>query len=281
MKKAFIIILGSCFLVSYSISYSQNQKQQFEIKSKSVEAEIYPIEITLPDGYDSTKQYPIVYFTDAWFGSQSFSSTYKRLRMVGVIEPIIVVGIGTNGDMTDWRMERLRDLTPTNISDYDYPDSLTIGSKGISGGAANFLSFIKNELIPVVEGKYPSDTLNRGFVGYSLGGLFGAYILSSEPQIFQHYLLGSPSLRYDNFVMINRLKETTPDKFSSIKSIFISVGEEESGDYLKGFADLRDLILKMKLPNLKLKSIIIEGEGHLLASSTAMVKGLKFMYGTK
>ena len=276
-----IVIIGSLLFVSIAISYSQNQIHQFEIKSKSVEGEIYPIEITLPDGYDSTKKYPIVYFTDAWFGSHSFSGTYKRLRMAGVIEPIIVVGIGTIGDMSDWRMERLRDLTPTNIPDYDYPDSLVIGSKGISGGAANFLSFIKNELIPAVEEKYPSDTLNRGFVGYSLGGLFGAYILSSEPQIFQHYLLGSPSLRYDHFVMINRFKGINPDKLSSVKSIFISVGEEESGDYLKGFADFRDIILKMNLPDIRLKSIIVEGEGHLLASSTAMVKGLKFMYGTK
>jgi hypothetical protein len=59
------------------------------------------------------------------------------------------------------------------------------------------------------------------------------------------------------------------------------IGEEEPGDYLKGYADLRDLILGMNLPNLRLKSIIVEGEGHLLAASPAIVKGLKFMYGTK
>jgi len=280
MKKS-LIILGIFLLIGNNISYSQNQKYQFEITSKSVEGEIYPIEIVLPDGYDSTKKYPIVYFTDWWFSAQSFPFTYNRLRMAGVIEPFIMVGISTKGDMRDWRMERLRDLTPTNVADYDVPDSLAIGSRGISGGAANFLSFIKNELIPVVEAKYPSDTLNRGYVGYSLGGLFGACVLVSEPQIFQHYLLGSPSLKYDNFVMINRLKETNPDKLLSVKSIFITVGEEESGDYLKGFADFRDLILKKDLPNLELKSVIIDGEGHLLAASTAMIKGLKFMYGTK
>ena len=281
MKILLFQILAVVLLFDSSMGYCQNKKLQFEIESESVPGEVYPIEVILPDDYDSDNRYPMVYFTDWWFSAQTGPLVYNRLRLAGVIEPIIIVGIGTSGDMTDWRMERWRDLTPTNMPESDYPDSLATGSRGISGGAANFLNFIMNELIPITEEKFPSDTLNRGFVGYSLGGLFGSYVLSSSPQTFQHYLLGSPTLRYDDFVMIDRLRDTSPDKLSTVKSIFISVGEEEPGDYLKGYADLRDLILSMNLPNLRLKSIIVEGEGHLLAASPAIVKGFKFMYGTK
>ena len=279
MKKA-IGTLSVLFILGSGV-YSQNLKHQFEIHSTSVEGEIYPIDVVLPDEYDSTQRYPVLYFTDWWFSSEAGPQFYKRIRFAGEMEPIIIVGIGTEGDMNDWRLERWRDLTPTSLPESDYSDSIAPGSRGNSGGAANFLGFIKNELIPLVESKYACDTLNRGFLGYSLGGLFGAYVLVSEPQLFHKYLLGSPTVRYDDFIMVEKLKETPPDSYASVEAVFISVGEEESGDYLKGFADIRDLMNKKKVPGLKVESYIVPGEGHLLASTPALIKGLKFLYGNK
>ena len=203
------------------------------------------------------------------------------MRSAGVLEPIIIVGIGTEGDMNDWILERTRDLTPSNLPERDYPDSIAPGSRGTTGGAANFLAFIKNELIPQVEAKYACDTANRGLLGYSLGGLFGCYVLVTEPQLFHKYLLGSPAVSYDDFVLIERLKETPPDMYSSVDAVFISVGEEETSDYLKGFADIRDLLNKKEVPGLQVESYIVPGEGHLLASTPAIIKGLKFLYGSK
>lgn len=272
-----IVFFAFC---STSSIYSQKRTYQFEIDAKSVD-EIYPIEVLLPDDYDSTKRYPIVYNTDWWFHSQFDPKLYHRLSNANLIEPIIVVGIGTIGDRYDWSLERRRDLTPTHLDDEDRVDSLRIGSRGITGGGQNFLSFIKNELIPIIETQFPSDTLNRGFVGYSFGGLFGAYILSSEPQLFQYYLLGSPSMNYDNYVVLEALKGTNPDRLNDVKSIFISVGENEIGDDLKSFADLRDFIQTLDLPNLEFRSIIIEDEGHLSAVTSSLAKGLTFLYGEK
>ncbi len=278
--KTILFTLFSTLMIGNSV-YCQDQKHQFEISSKSVEGEVYPIEVVLPDDYDSTKLYPILYFTDWWFSALAGPQLFSRMRLAGEMDPIIIVGIGTIGDMNDWRLERWRDLTPTNLAEFDKSDPEENGSRGITGGAENFLAFIKDELIPLVESKYPSDTLNRGFFGYSLGGLFGAYVLSTEPKLFQKYFLGSPTLRYDGFVMVDRLKEVSPDMYSSVKAIFISVGEEESGDYLKGFADFRDLMIEKEVPGLKVKSYIVIGEGHLLSSTPAIIKGLKYLYSSK
>ena len=99
--------------------------------------------------------------------------------------------------------------------------------------------------------------------------------------IFHKYLVGSPTVNYDDFVMIERLKETQPDMYSSVDAVFISVGEEESGDYLKVFADIRDLMTMKKVRGLQIDSYIVPGEGHLLASTPAFIKGLKFLYGSK
>ena len=86
---------------------------------------------------------------------------------------------------------------------------------------------------------------------------------------------------YDDFLMIERLKEADPDKLKSVNSIFITVGENEGGDQLKGFADLRDLLLSMKLPSLSLECIIIGDEGHRSAYFPSFIKGIRFFYGEK
>jgi hypothetical protein len=72
--------------------------------------------------------------------------------------------------------------------------------------------------------------------------------------------------------LIERLKLTPPDIYSSVDAVFISVGEEEPGDYLKGFADIRDLLTIKKVRGLQIESYIVPGEGHLLASTPAIVK---------
>lgn len=277
MRTTIIFLIG--LLVTGLSTNGQNSRYQFDIAAKSVEGEIYPIEVVLPDNYDSTKRYPVLYFTDWFFGGESAPQLYKRMSFAGEIGPIIIVGIGTQGDMNDWRLERWRDYTHTNMPEFDKPDPNEEGSKGISGGAGNFLEFIKTELIPLVETKYAIDTLNRGFFGYSLGGLFGAYVLSTNPKLFQKYFIGSPSLKYDDFSLIEKLKETPPKMYTGVLAIFISVGEEEPGDYLKGFAELRDLMIKKEVPGLQIKSYIVIGEGHLLSSTPASIKGMKFLYG--
>ena len=60
-------------------------------------------------------------------------------------------------------MIKTRDLTLTDIQDYD---SLSVLPKGIIRGEKNFLNFIKNDLIPIVEKKYASVIENRGYFGY-------------------------------------------------------------------------------------------------------------------
>lgn len=279
MKKISLVL--SFIFVLVICTFSQNLQDQFEIKSTSVEGETYPITVVLPDEYDSSQQYPVLYFTDWFFSAQAGPQLYSRMRRAEVIEPFIIVGIGTEGDMVDWQLERWRDLTPTHLPEQDYPDSIAPGSRGTTGGAVNYLGFIRDELIPLVESKYACDPLNRGYLGYSLGGLFGSYVLVTEPQLFHKYILGSPTVMYDDFIMIERLKETPPDIYSAVEAIFVSVGEEEPGDYLKGFADLRDIMQEKGVPGLRIESYIVPGEGHLLASTPAIIKGIKFLYGSK
>jgi predicted alpha/beta superfamily hydrolase len=280
MKKTIIIpMLISMFIINNI--YSQPSSIQFKTTSKYVQEATYVIDIILPDDYDSSYQYPVAYCVDYWLGSKFVPGMLYCLNFSQSIDPIIVVGIGNEGSISDWQMERTRDLTPTHIPEYDVSDSHSEGTSGVSGGADNFLLFIKNELIPLVESRYSVDTLNRGFFGYSLGGLFGVYAIIDEPHLFQRYYLGSPSVQYNDFALLDSLNNMLPEELAGIKSIYISVGEREDSNMLKGFADLRDCFKEKNIPLLDMHSQLILDEGHRSAVMPAYYKAFKYLYEKK
>jgi hypothetical protein len=52
-------------------------------------------------------------------------------------------------------------------------------------------------VFPTVEANYRINTRRRIFVGHSYGSLLGLQALLTQPKLFSHYILGSPSLWYD------------------------------------------------------------------------------------
>ena len=68
--------------------------------------------------------------------------------------------------------------------------------KKIQFGQANMhLDFIRNDVIKYVDNAYRTDPNSRTYFGYSMGGEFGAYILLSQPDTFNNYIIGSPSIK--------------------------------------------------------------------------------------
>ena len=280
MKKIIIIpVLISMFIINNI--YSQPSSIQFKTTSKYVQEATYVIDIILPEGYDSSYQYPVAYCVDYWLGSKFVPGMLYCLNFSQAIDPVIIVGIGNEGSFNDWMMERTRDLTPFHIPENDVSDSHITGTSGVTGGAGNFLIFIKNELIPQVESRYSVDTLNRGFFGYSYGGLFGVYALINEPHLFQKYYLGSPSVQNNDFALLDSLNNMSPAELKDIRSIYISVGEKESGNMLKGFADLRDCLKEKNIPSLDMHTQLILDEGHRSAALPAYYMAFKYLYEKK
>ncbi|MEN8153121.1 MAG: alpha/beta hydrolase-fold protein [Acidobacteriota bacterium] len=276
MKKYLLVLLSFVLLMSSSSVFGQNKSEKIEIKSQEVKGVTYSMEVLLPGSYDSTKKYPIIYITDWWYGSRLVPGLLGVLNFVQKIEPVIIVGIEikSSSGLADWTLDRGRDLTPSNVPAWD---SLSKLPAGTSGGAKHFLSFIKKELIPTVEKKYTSDTNNRGYVGYSFGGLFGTYILLNEPQLFKKYLIGSPSLWWDDQLLAKELKKMKAENLKSIKAVFLSV--EEEGTQLQSYSQIREQLLKKKPDSMQLETVIILDEDHMTALPSTIIKGLKFLYG--
>jgi hypothetical protein len=124
---------------------------------------------------------------------------------------MILIGISNSKNRT-------RDLTPTKIeTKYGMPFT------EVNGQSANFLNFIKEELIPFVEKKYPV-TNYRTLIGHSYGGLFAISTLVNNPQLFANYLAIDPSLDWDNQIILNQSKAVFAKNSFKGKSLFMSLG---------------------------------------------------------
>ncbi len=171
------------------------------------------VNIYVPDSYrrDSLKRYPVIYLLDG-------SANEDFIHIVGLVQfgtfpwvhllpETIVVGIAN--------VDRIRDFTfPThNTKDHDaFPTS---------GGSDTFIRFISEELQPWVDTHYRTDSV-KTLIGQSLGGLLATEILFRQPDLFDNYIIISPSLWWDNMSLL--LEEPIP--YSSNKSIYIGVGLE-------------------------------------------------------
>jgi predicted alpha/beta superfamily hydrolase len=236
----------------------------------------YELYIKLPEGYSENNdtQYPVLYTTDAMWHIELLSAATEY-----IIEDIILVGISWQKDID----EDLRKDVGAHTSRYrDY--SLRASSKPEHqaklqfGQASNHLAFIRDDVIRFVENKYRTIPDSRTYFGYSLGGLFGAYILMAEPNTFKNYILGSPTLKGD-IPMLTELGSNTALKRKGLNAnVFISNGtlEEELGKHVKEFiALLKDRNDK----SLTLEYQALEGD-HSAAFPITGVSGITWLSQT-
>ena len=157
-----------------------------------------------PPSYSDTmfspQRYPVLYLLD---GDAHFHSVSGLIQILGtgvnatyaVPEMMVVAIPNTN---------RLRDMSPTKVT--KGPDGKPAPGLASSGGMANFLAFIKNELIPQIDAKYRTSPY-RIFVGHSLGGITVIDALYTIPETFNAYIAIDPSLWWDDKVLLKQAKE--------------------------------------------------------------------------
>ena len=173
------------------------------------------LNLYLPQGYspDSLKTYPVIYLLDGSMDEDFIHIAglvqFGAFSWINLIPETIVVGISN--------VDRKRDFTyPTTIEQdkLDFPTT---------GGSANFIDFIEKELQPFIDQNYKTNKV-KTIVGQSLGGLLATEILIKKPDLFDNYVIISPSLWWDNESLLSMPLEP----YTTQKSIFIGVGKEGS-----------------------------------------------------
>ena len=187
-----------------------------EIQSREL-GEKRILNIYFPEGYNNndTINYPVIYLLDGSANEDFIHIAgivqFNSFEWINQIPKSIVVGIAT--------VDRRRDFTfPTTIEEdrKRYPTT---------GHSDKFIKFIKTELQPYIDKKYKTND-SRTIIGQSLGGLLVTEILFKDPELFNKYIIVSPSLWWNNGSLLNESHAILKDTSGQQISIYIGVGKE-------------------------------------------------------
>lgn len=221
------------------------------------------LNIYLPFKYEehSDKKYPVIYLLDGSadedFIHISGIVQFGSFPWINSIPESIVVGISN--------IDRKKDFTYPSENELDQKDFPT------SGGSEKFIQFIAMELQPFINDNFNTNS-SKTLIGQSLGGLLATEILLKKPELFDNYIIVSPSLWWDD----EKLLQSVPPKFNSPKSIYIAVGKE--GEIMERLA--KELYTKIKTinnPYIKSKFEFLEQKSHGDALHQAAYNALEWI----
>ena len=257
MKKIF----PSCILLLFFIghSFAQSSTDRFTLSSKKIKNGKYLVEVIVPTHYDSTQAYPICYFLDMQLAEELMKEINDSLQGQPSITPYIFVGIKCQENDKWCSLQRTRDFTPTYSAAMDAELKRSDTEDEISGGAAHFLSFLEKELIPTVEKKYKVIPEQRTLYGMSLSGLFASYAMLKRPYLFYQYIIGAPSLWYNNSAILEEFQNTPPEKLKHIR-LYMGIGDLDAPIMYNNFELLSDTLKKKKV---SFTSEVYPGKDHV------------------
>lgn len=241
------------------------------------------VDIWLPENYDKTRQYAVVYMHD---GQMLFDSsntwnktaweaddTFGKLMQEESIKECIIVAIWNVPD------RRFADYFPQKIIDnIPEPTRTKILEKQINGqpSADNYLKFLVNELKPYIDKNYPTkaDSENTFMIGSSMGGLISLYGLCEYPNIFGgvaclsiHSPLASYELIDDNTdkEVASKFRDYLDKNLpkANTKKVYFDYGNLTGDSFYKSYQTKIDSIMTKKEFNSSYwQTLYFEGESH-------------------
>ena len=238
----------------------------------------YDLYVKLPPGYNAPenadRKYPVIFFNDGGYCWLTAVGVTRAPFNLGGYEDAILVGFsyakGERGVAS-----RIRDYTPTNNPAW---------RKFTTGGAKAYLSFIRDEAIPFIAAQYRTAPERRMIVGHSLGGLFGAYALIEEPELFSDYILTSPSLWFHDEVIFE-MEQAAAEAGSRLKGrVFLAIGATETPSVNGGPHDMRgqtvsfaNLLRSRGYDALAVKDVVYDGSTHLTTFPVGFTEAMRWM----
>jgi predicted alpha/beta superfamily hydrolase len=234
------------YSISNAIVQVKNEDIPFEktiaIFSKILDEE-RPIYIYLPFGYDSNlKRYPVLYLTDGSLGAFRYYAGVIQYYNRTYFPKFIVVGIPNT--------DRGRDLSPNKWEQIPQ-----------SGGGENFLDFITDELIPLIDGSFRT-TDYRLIAGFSAGGHFVLYTLFEKPEYFNAFIAASAS-NNDHEYMMKKAREFIVKNTTAEKYLFLPYFEGDFTICTESVPEIVKLLEKNKPEGFQYKVKIYKGMGHV------------------
>ncbi len=252
MQNLFLFV--ALFLMGASSAFAQPKGeavvigQSFTLQSDVLNEE-RPYMVYVPSDYDPEGQpVAVMYLMDGKGHFLHTSGVVEFLKRQNRIPRMMIVAIPNTQDRT-------RDLTPTIEVDEQAKKNFPT-----AGGANKTLSFIRDELIPHIEGNYNVNKY-RVLVGHSFGGIFAVNALLTDPEVFDSYISISPSMWWDQQNLVERA-ETFLDTKPDLDAFFYMTMGDEGGSMLGGAMKLAALFEEKSPENFGWDFKVMKEETH-------------------
>lgn len=264
LKK--LLIFCSILLAFQSLIFAQTKNVKpltigeiRTIKSKILN-EDRVLNIYLPQNFDKTKSYPIIYLLDGSMNEDFIHVTglIQFFNQMYSMPETIVVGIAN--------IDRKRDFTfHTDLKDLqkDYPTT---------GHSDKFISFLEKELKPYIESQFK--TTDKYLFGQSLGGLLATEILLKKPEMFNNYFIISPSLWWDDQSLLKQAPQLLAKIPDTKKFVYVSVGKGEHPVMVKDAEAFYDVLKKSNKKNWTVEYKMMETDNHATILHRSLYEGL-------
>jgi hypothetical protein len=244
----------------------------------------YDLYISLPASYGKSggQSYPVVFVTDAPYAFPIVRNIGSFVsRHEGNLSEFILVGLGyAKGDTPV--QSRNRDYTPT-----DRKKGKTSPADGVYGGAEAYRRFVASQVFPFVARTYRADMHRKVLIGHSYGGLFGLHTLLTDPAMFDHYVLGSPSLWFGERHMFGVESAYAARKQDLPAHVLLMIGAYEAmrpqsrdprysqeGDMVRDVQAFERQLKSHRYPGLTVRSEVVNGEDHATVYPIIATHGL-------
>lgn len=246
----------------------------------------YEVWVDLPASYadGGDRRYPVVFVTDALYSFPLVRSIRNLLGQRGRnIEDFILVGLPPETGLTS-KESRSRDYTPSNPLLDPRRQSGTNYSAPLYGEAAAYRDYVEQDVFALIAREYRADMRRKVFAGHSLGGLFGSYVLVTRPEMFEAYILGSPSLWFHHR-RIHELEQAYADAHDDLRArvrMYIGIYETRgpgprhfrNGDMVGDMRAFERRLEARGYPGLSIDSEVIADEDHLSVFPATISRGL-------
>jgi predicted alpha/beta superfamily hydrolase len=224
------------------------------------------IEVYLPSesATDAGARYETLYVLDGDWNAQIVVDVLGFMRQVGLVPPVIVVSV-----------PNFFDAHGINSRDHDLTPTVSV-EQAHSGGAAEFLAFLKTELVPYVDAHYPTNRVHLVH-GHSYGGLFLIYALLHEPALFDGYAVLDPALRWDKHALDAALDAHLADTPAAGKTVYIA-GREGVAFEDMGIASAKAIFERKAPRDLHWKFVAYADETHDSLKLKATYDALRYAW---
>ncbi len=249
--KIGIQLLVFVFLFGVKHGFAQIESKPLTIGvteqfSSQVLGETRTINIYLPENFNDkdTITYPVIYIPDGGIEEDFIHISgivrYNTQPWINRFPKSIVVGIENTNRQRDFTfpVANLNFLEKIGLKKEKFPSY---------GGSENYIAFIEKELIPYISKKYKTNE-KRTIIGESLAGLLTTEILLKHPNLFDTYIIISPSMWWGNKVLLKEVSNLLKSNLKSRVKVCISAPSKNENKLMYNYArTLYKLIKKSKM----------------------------------